>query len=80
VIEHLPVLDHVGFFLPALATLAALAILKEDVSMLSGGADAEIASMERAWFRCPRCQGDWDVRITNDRATILPIPQRGGYR
>jgi hypothetical protein len=42
-------------------------------SRLRGGADAEIASMHRAWFRCPRCQGDWEVRITNDRVTVLPV-------
>ena len=34
--------------------------------------------MQRAWFRCPRCQGDWEVRITNDRATVVPgLKQRG---
>ena len=32
-------------------------------SLLRGGADAEIVSMHCAWFRCPRCQGDWEVRI-----------------
>lgn len=42
-------------------------------SLLRGGPDAEIVSMHRAWFRCPRCQGDWEVRITNDRVTVLPV-------
>lgn len=42
-------------------------------SVLRGGSDAEIASMQRAWFRCPRCQRDWEVRITNDRVTVLPV-------
>ena len=27
-------------------------------SHVRGGADAEIVSMHRAWFRCPRCQRD----------------------
>jgi hypothetical protein len=40
-------------------------------SMLRGGADAEIASAQRAWFRCPRCRADWEVRITDDQVTIL---------
>jgi hypothetical protein len=48
-------------------------------SLLRGGADAEIASMHRAWFRCPRCQGDWEVRITDDRVTVVPAVQRGDY-
>ncbi len=34
--------------------------------------DAEIVSMQRAWFRCPRCQRDWEVRIADDRVTVLP--------
>jgi DNA-binding NarL/FixJ family response regulator len=46
-------------------------------SLLRGGPDAEIVSMHRAWFRCPRCQGDWEVRITNDRVTVLPAVERG---
>jgi hypothetical protein len=47
-------------------------------SLVRGGAEAEIASMQRAWFRCPRCQGDWEVRITNDRVTVLPRASSGG--
>ena len=27
-------------------------------SLVRSGAEAEIASMQRAWFRCPGCQ--WD--------------------
>jgi hypothetical protein len=38
-----------------------------------GGNDAEIASAPRAWFRCPRCQRDWEVRIEDERVTILPL-------
>lgn len=44
-------------------------------SHLRGGPDAEIVSMHRAWFRCPRCQGDWEVRITDDRVSVLPNEQ-----
>jgi len=47
-------------------------------SLLRGGGDAEIASMQCAWFRCPRCRGDWEVRITNDRVTASPAVERGG--
>jgi hypothetical protein len=45
-------------------------------SLLRGGPNAEIVSMHRAWFRCPRCQDDWEVRITNDRVTVLPVVER----
>lgn len=47
-------------------------------SLLRGGVDAEIVSMQRAWFRCPRCQGDWEVRITNDRVMVLPAVEQEG--
>jgi hypothetical protein len=46
-------------------------------SLLQGGAEAEVASMHRAWFRCPRCQGDWEVRITNDRVIAMPAVECG---
>ena len=42
-------------------------------SQLQGGANAEIASTHRAWFRCPRCQGDWEARIAKDTVTVLPV-------
>jgi hypothetical protein len=41
-------------------------------SLVRGGTEAEIAPMQRAWFRCPRCQGDWEVRISDDRVIVLP--------
>ncbi len=44
-------------------------------SLVRGGPDAEIASKHRAWFRCPRCQRNWEVRITDDRVTVLPVEQ-----
>jgi hypothetical protein len=47
-------------------------------SVLRGGPDAEIVSMHRARFRCPRCQADWEVRITDDRVKVLPAVERGG--
>jgi hypothetical protein len=47
-------------------------------SQVRGGVDAEIVSMQRAWFRCPHCQRDWEVRITNDRVTVLPVVEHGG--
>jgi hypothetical protein len=47
-------------------------------SHLRGGRDAEIASMQRAWFRCPGCQGDWEVRITDDKVVVLPALETGG--
>ena len=47
-------------------------------SLLRGGADSEIASMQRAWFRCPRCERDWEVRITDDRVTVLPVVEQRG--
>lgn len=43
-----------------------------------GGTDAEIESTQRAWFQCPRCQRDWEVRITNDRVTALPAVESAG--
>ena len=46
-------------------------------SHLRGGADAEIVSMHRAWFQCPRCQCDWEVRITDEKVTILPVAKDG---
>ncbi len=45
-------------------------------SLLRGGPDSEVAPMHRAWFRCPRCQGDWEVRITKDKITTLPALDR----
>jgi hypothetical protein len=42
-------------------------------SLLQGGESEEIASMQRAWFHCPRCRRDWEVRITEDVVTVLPV-------
>ena len=47
-------------------------------SLLRGGPGAEIVSLHRAWFRCPRCQLDWEVRITDDRVKVLPAVEFGG--
>jgi hypothetical protein len=43
-----------------------------------GGDSAEIVAMQRAWFRCPRCRRDWEVRITGDKVTVLPAVEHGG--
>lgn len=40
-------------------------------SRVRGGYDAEIAPMQRAWFQCPRCHADWEVRIRWDRVFAL---------
>jgi hypothetical protein len=47
-------------------------------SVIRAGAGAEVASMQRAWFRCPGCERDWEVRITNDRVIVLPAVEHGG--
>jgi hypothetical protein len=44
-------------------------------STIRGGAGAVITSRQLAWFQCPSCQGDWEVRITDDKVTILPVVQ-----
>jgi hypothetical protein len=46
-------------------------------SPLQGGADAETASMQRAWFRCPRCQREWEVRSAPGSVTFLATVGRG---
>jgi hypothetical protein len=47
-------------------------------SLVRGGAGAEVASMQQAWFRCPRCQRDWEARISNDRVTVLRVAGENG--
>jgi hypothetical protein len=47
-------------------------------SLLRGGEGTEILSMHRGWFRCPLCGGDWEVRITNDEVSVLPVLDHGG--
>lgn len=42
-------------------------------SLFQDGKDAEVASLQRAWFKCPRCQRDWEVQITDDTVNIMPI-------
>ncbi len=41
-------------------------------SLLPGGGSAEIKPGERAWFRCPRCGGDWEVQIADDHVIVQP--------
>jgi hypothetical protein len=33
--------------------------------------------MQRAWFHCPGCGRDWEVRISGDVAEVIPIAPRG---
>lgn len=46
-------------------------------SALVGGAGTEIASGQRAWFQCPRCERNWEVQIRDDVVTALPDAERG---
>jgi len=43
-------------------------------SQVRGGPDAEILSMHRAWYYCPRCKRDLEVRIEDDRVIVIPAP------
>lgn len=45
-------------------------------SHVRGGSDAEMAHMQRAWFQCPRCQGDWEVRIKGDTVVVMPVTEQ----
>jgi len=47
-------------------------------SHVQGGNDAVMASMQRAWFKCPRCRRDWEVRIKDDEVVVLPDLEKGG--
>jgi hypothetical protein len=33
--------------------------------------------MQRAWFHCPGCRRDWEVRISGDVAEVIPTASRG---
>src|SRR5437762_11504300 len=46
-------------------------------SLLQGGAEAEVAVMQRAWFHCPGCQRDWEVRVSGDVITAVSVGGRG---
>jgi hypothetical protein len=47
-------------------------------SVLRDGEDAEIVSGQRAWLQCPQCQRNWEVRIKDDKVTVLPAKEEGG--
>jgi len=47
-------------------------------SLVWGGAEAEIAAMQRAWFQCPSCQREWEVRLTGDKVVVVPTRAQGG--
>ena len=46
-------------------------------SLTQGGADAEVAEMQRAWLHCPGCRRDWEVRVHGDAAEVVPAAPRG---
>jgi hypothetical protein len=46
-------------------------------SLLRGGTEAEVAVMQRAWFHCPSCSRDWEVRVSGDGVTAVAAPARG---
>lgn len=43
-------------------------------SLVQDGASAEIVSGKQAWFRCPRCQRAWQVRISDDEVQSIQDP------
>jgi hypothetical protein len=43
-----------------------------------GGLTGEVVPTGRAWFCCPLCQRDWEVRILRDQVTVLPGYEHGG--
>jgi len=47
-------------------------------SVLQGRISADIAPMHRAWFQCPHCRRDWEVRLNGDQVTVLPVAEKGG--
>jgi hypothetical protein len=47
-------------------------------SALQGGSASEVRSGDAGWFECPQCGRPWEVRITNDRVTVLTALERGG--
>jgi hypothetical protein len=49
-------------------------------SLLQGGVSQEVAARQLAWFRCPHCRGDWEVRIDGDRVTVVPAAPVEGPR
>ena len=46
-------------------------------SSVQGGGGSEIALEQTAWFHCPRCQRDWEARISHDRVTAVPDAGHG---
>jgi hypothetical protein len=47
-------------------------------SVVQGGEGREIASRQRAWFRCPGCQRDWEAQIKDDKVTVVPATEYPG--
>jgi hypothetical protein len=46
-------------------------------SQIRGGAEAEIASRQRAWFLCPSCHRIWEMRIQGEKAVVPPVAEQG---
>jgi hypothetical protein len=46
-------------------------------SSVRGGGSAEIASMQPAWFHCPNCGQDWEVRLRGDDVIALSASESG---
>ena len=44
-------------------------------SQVRGGADAEIASLQRAWFLCPSCHRIWEMQMQGEKVVRLPITE-----
>ena len=47
--------------------------------LLQGGKDEEIVSMQKAWFQCPRCKSDWEMRVINDDVTALTVAEGNSW-
>jgi hypothetical protein len=47
-------------------------------SHVRGGDDAEIAMFQRAWFQCPQCRRDWEMRIQGDKVVLSPVIEGAG--
>jgi hypothetical protein len=45
-------------------------------SQIRGGVSAEIASSQRAWFLCPRCQRNWEMMIQGEKVVMAPVAEQ----
>jgi hypothetical protein len=49
-------------------------------SQVRGGADAEIAAAQPAWFLCPSCHRIWQMGIQGEKAVVLPVRVTGNEK